>query len=505
MPLSPSPLMPSHSPLPNPGERPANRGALRLGALFGLLTLALVLVPGQLFLTRLVFLTPSFLARADTNLGAHAGTATFQGFTYWWTRRSTGNGGFNTPASLQNMRSEVHDFHMNTVIIPIVADMPYASDSALHWRTTDHYAKLDTLPDLDYLKAVDDARKAGLEPIFELVLRQQDNNYSPSEDSNVIGGSWYNQTSGQYLSTSQGTTIQVGPVEHTWVDNYAAFAVHFAQLAQSKQMKYFIIGDDLGNVTSDSQNSSAKGDPQGVVSVRGDTFDATKCAGRHECEWRHIIHAVRSLTYSTYIGQKAQIGANYQGKLIYAASWAPGDANPTGSGEFEAIQWWDTMDAIGVDAYFPLTQVDADVSIARLQDAWHGQGAALGGQHDIYSRLQKVADQFSKEVVFTAAGYESTLGSNNKPGQTGATSYDQDEQLNDMQALLTTFEGTLWWAGVIWFADQPLYPRSQQSNWMFGTQWAGDHLGGSKPGDQKESGTYLAGHYHSGVPIPCLC
>jgi hypothetical protein len=508
MPLAPSPLMPGHSPLPNPGERPADRHALRLGAIVGLLTLAVALVPGQLFLTRLVFLGPGLLAHADSNQGGHASVSAFQGFTYWWTRRSQGkNGGFNAPASLQNMQSEARDFHMNTVVIPIVADMPSRNGSTLYWHPNDNYGSLDILPDADYLKAVDDARRAGLQPIFELVVKQQDQETSPAEDSTLVGEAWYGQTSTTSLSTGLGTVVSVATLEQTWVDNYTAFAVHYAQMAQTARMPYFILGDGLANLTSDGQNSTAKADPKGIVSVKGDTFDATKCSGRHECEWRHIIHAVHGLTYATYIGQKSQIGANYQGKLIYGASWGPGDGNPGGPGEFEAIQWWDAVDAIGVDAYFPLTQVDSDAALARLQDAWHGKGAALGGQHDVYSRIQKVSDTYQKLVVFTGAGYESTQGSNNKPGKTpigpGSTS-DQNEQLSDMQSLLTTFAGAPWWVGVIWFADQPLYPRSAQSNWKLGTQWAGNNLSGTKDGDNKTSGQWLASYYHT-VPVPCLC
>ena len=178
MPLSPAPLMPAHSPLPAPGERPADRVALRLGAVVGLLTLGLALVPGQLVLSRLVFLTPGLLARASSSQGAGGGAA-FQGFTYLWTRQSSGKGGYSTPGSLQNMQSEAHDFHMNSVVIPVVADMPAKNESTLYWHSTDNYSGLDTLPDADYQRAIDDARKAGLEPVLEIEVRQQDPNNKP--------------------------------------------------------------------------------------------------------------------------------------------------------------------------------------------------------------------------------------------------------------------------------------------------------------------------------------
>lgn len=503
MPLSPSPLMPGHSPLPNPGERPADRHALRLGALVAMVTLVAVLLTGQVFLLRLVFLTPGLLARASSSQGVGSGGPAFQGFSYVWTKRSGAGGGYATQASLQNMRSEHDDFHMNAVVIPIVADMPFRSRSMILWNAGDNHT-LDTLPDKDYAQAASDAQKAGLEPIFELVLKQQDALNAPSEDSRFVGTSWFGLRSTQYIQ-SDGVSVAIGTLEHEWVDNYTAFAVHFAQLATAAHVHYFIIGDGLSNTTTDGNGSLAKTDPAGIAPVKGDTFDASKCSGRHECEWRHVIHAIRAPSYKSYLGDKDHNGANYAGKLIYAASWQPCAANAcSGAGEFEGIQWWDAVDAIGVDAYFPLTQTSADLDPGVLIDAWHGRGADLTDQRNIYQRLQKVADQFSKLVLFTGAGYESTPGSNRSPGQTQSNGYDPNEQRSDMEALLATFSGAPWWIGVIWYADQPLAPRSHQSNWQTGTQWAGDNLRGTNATDSKPAGIWLAQHYRV-VPAPCLC
>ena len=73
-----------------------------------------------------------------------------------------------------------------------------------------------------------------------------------------------------------------------------------------------------------------------------------------------------------------------------------------------------------------------------------------------------------------------------------------------MEALLATFSGAPWWIGVIWYADQPLAPRSHQSNWQTGTQWAGDNLHGTNATDSKPAGIWLAQHYRV-VSAPCLC
>jgi hypothetical protein len=504
MPLSPAPLMPGHSPLPAPGERPTNRMALRLGAVVALLTLGVALVPGQLVLSRLIFLTPGLLAQASSSQGTGGGAA-FQGFTYLWTRQSSGKGGFTTPGSLQNMQSEAHDFHMNTVVIPVVADMPRVNESTLYWHSSDSYSGLDTLSDSDYLRAIDDARKAGLEPVLEIEVIQKDKDFQPDKSPLLIGSNWYSlpSTNEVYIADTGGSA-SIGDLERGWVDNYTAFAVHVAQLAQQKHVQYLIIGDQLGNITSDGPATTASADPAGIVAAKGDTFDASKCSGRHECEWRHIIHAIRAGTYSTYMGGHAETGASYTGKLIYAASWTAGSAADSSQGEFETIRWWDAVDAIGIDAFFPLTS-SANLPTPALMDAWHGKGSGLKGQGDIFSRIQAMADKYNKPVLFTAAGYESVPGSNGTPSQADPTlGYDPDEQLTDMQALLQTFVGTPWWVGAIWYYDQPLVPRSSQSIWQGGTQWAGDNLQGSKPTDSKKAGVWLSTYYHS-APVPCLC
>ena len=504
MTLAPAPLLPGHSPLPVPGEQPADRRALRLGAVVATVVLAMALIAGQFSLTRLVFLAPGLLAHAATNQGGTQ-TALFQGFTYLWTQTDQNQhpkGGFSSPASLQNMQSEVHDFHMNTVVIPVYADMPDDNSPTLYWHATDKFANLDTLSDLDYSRAIDDARKAGLEPILELEVAQYDPTRAPDTRPLYVGENWYGLQSTANLAINGGTQ-SVGSLERAWVDNYTAFAVHFATLAKQKGVQYLIIGDGLANVTSDSTASSAANDPGAKVVPPGDTFNAAACTGRHECEWRHIIHALRALTYSTYIGSKPFVGASYTGKLIYAASWDSPDDAGSGPAEFEAIQWWDAVDAFGVNAFFPLT-TSSDLQVADLKAAWHGQGAGLGGQGDIYSRLQAVANKFHKEVIFTAAGYQSVPAANDAPPREPGTSADENEQLTDMQALLLTFQATPWWLGTIWYFDQPLVPRSSQLDWQRGPQWAGDSLRGSGQNDAKKAGIWLSTYYQP-MGVPCLC
>src|SRR5262249_55025390 len=201
MPLSPAPLLPGTSPLTPPGHRPPNRRALGLGALISLLTLVAVLVVGQVFLSRLLFLAPSL--QTSTGEGNQSGAVgiTFQGFQYPWTRSDGSTGGYNSPMSLQNMQSQEQLFHMNAVIIPVVADMPYRYDSYIAWRTSD-LDDVHTLPEPDYAKAITDARKAGLLPILELQIRQQDPSSGPDDSAELVGVDWAVSYSSQSLGTN---------------------------------------------------------------------------------------------------------------------------------------------------------------------------------------------------------------------------------------------------------------------------------------------------------------
>jgi hypothetical protein len=174
--------------------------------------------------------------------------------------------------------------------------------------------------------------------------------------------------------------------------------------------------------------------------------------------------------------------------LIYAASWGGASEGATSS-EFDHITWWDAVDYIGVDAYFPLTQ-NADVGVPDLVNAWHGKGLDLQGNGDIYGKLEKLASTFSRPILFTGAGYISAAGANGDPLGASSDSPDQNEQLNDFQALFQTFSAAPFWQGAIWYADQPLAARSARKDWQTSSYWGGDTLK-----DSKLAGQWLAQYY----------
>ena len=173
----------------------------------------------------------------------------------------------------------------------------------------------------------------------------------------------------------------------SWFGSYANMINHYAALAQAHGVEQFCVGTEL-NAT------------QGRVS-----------------QWRSLIAGVR---------------AHFRGQLVYAANW----------GAETSLTWWDALDLIGVDAYYPLTNQN-NPSIAELKAAWAPR----------VSMLRDLSTRVRKPVIFTEIGYRSQDGANRHPYDwqvTGAV--DLQEQADAYQAALETFFDQSWFAGAFWWA-----------------------------------------------------
>ena len=128
-----------------------------------------------------------------------------------------------------------------------------------------------------------------------------------------------------------------------WTQQYRQLLMHYARLAQDVGAEVLVIGTEL----------------RGVVT------------GRPEF-WRTLIDEVRAV---------------YDGQLTYAANWYE---------EYEQVPFWDRLDYVGVQAYFPLTDA-ADPSVDALRRGWQPHIDALA----------RVAKQADRPVLFTELGYRS--------------------------------------------------------------------------------------------------
>ncbi len=100
---------------------------------------------------------------------------------------------------------------------------------------------------------------------------------------------------------------------------------------------------------------------------------------RHDARWRRVIAAVRARTPA---------------RLTWAATW----------NAYEEVPFWDALDAVGVQAYFPVGgagEPDEDA----LRAAWT----------PILARLYALHQRTGKPVVFTELGYNCSLDAAREP------------------------------------------------------------------------------------------
>jgi hypothetical protein len=184
-----------------------------------------------------------------------------------------------------------------------------------------------------------------------------------------------------------------------WFQSYNAFITHYAQLAQSQGAEGMVIGTEY-SMLSGSAN---------------------------QARWDKVIDNVRS---------------EFGGILTYAAN-----ATSTAD-EFASVSFWDKLDLIGLNGYFPLTNSDHP-SVDQLVGAWTEN---ING-NNLVETIRSFSSVHDKPVIFTEIGYRSVTGSNTQPwnyGMTGA--YDPTEQANCYEAFFDVWsqfgswmQGAFWW------------------------------------------------------------
>ena len=136
------------------------------------------------------------------------------------------------------------------------------------------------------------------------------------------------------------------PSEAAWTaffDRYTDWMLHYALMAEVHDVEVLCIGTEL------------------VAATRN-----------HEAEWRRLIERVRAV---------------YGGAVVYAANW--GD-------EAERLSFGDALDAVGVDAYYPLS-ADPTATDAGLR----------AGAREVAQRLRSIAERTERPVLVTEMGFPS--------------------------------------------------------------------------------------------------
>ncbi len=175
-----------------------------------------------------------------------------------------------------------------------------------------------------------------------------------------------------------------------WEKDYEHYIMTFIEMADSMEVAAFCVGTEF------------------------------KIAARkRESFWRGLIKRIR---------------AKYKGKLIYAANWD----------EYEDMPFWDALDMVGINAYFPLSQTSTP-SVDELQKAWTPYQNAI---RKFYKRV-------GKPIVFTEYGYLSVDGCAYNTweleGRVQRMPINEQAQANALDALLSTFwDEPYWQGGFVW-------------------------------------------------------
>lgn len=163
-----------------------------------------------------------------------------------------------------------------------------------------------------------------------------------------------------------------------WLREYKPYIEHYARFAERIHADTFCIGTELRALT------------------------------QQEAEWRDIIAAVRAV---------------YRGPITYAANHGE---------EFETIKFWDAVDFIGIDNYYPLED---------------GYGAAK-----LTAVIEKVQQKYGKPILFTEAGYGAHKDSHKEPWEDETQKpLDLDEQAQSYEALMNAMKDKPWFRGVYWW------------------------------------------------------
>jgi len=183
----------------------------------------------------------------------------------------------------------------------------------------------------------------------------------------------------------------------TWEETYTKMTLHYAALSEEIGADIFCIGTELAN----------------AVKTRPDY-------------WRGLIKQVREI---------------YSGKLTYAGNWYQ---------EYEEVTFWEDLDLIGIQAYFPISKAEVPTKEDMLE-GWK--------RHQ--EKIKALADRVGKPVLFTELGYRSVSFAAEKPWQWASRNeLDKVEPDNEMQKMLyeaffETYWDVDWFAGVIFWKWQP--------------------------------------------------
>jgi len=209
----------------------------------------------------------------------------------------------------------------------------------------------------------------------------------------------------------RGTIAPTDP--NAWFASYESMIDHYADLAKQGGATMLVMGTEF----------------------------KTMSGSAYTPRWQQIIAGIRQ---------------RFSGQLTYAANW----------NEYQQVKFWGDLDFIGVDAYYPLSDLPAP-TLSQLSSAWTSRGYV--------NALQTASQQYGRQVLFTEIGYRSIVGAAITPNIWNSQAlYSMDEEANAYEAAFQAFSGRSWFAGMYWWS----WPASLPAN-----GWNGDYTPTYKPAE----------------------
>jgi len=185
-----------------------------------------------------------------------------------------------------------------------------------------------------------------------------------------------------------------------WFQSYRINILHYAKMAQETGVELFCVGTEL--------KTSILKQPE---------------------LWEELISEIKTI---------------YDGQLTYAANW---------DGDYQAISFWDQMDYIGIQAYFPLTNTK-NPDLETIKKGW-----------DVHINLLKgLFKKHQKPILFTEVGYKSESSSTIRPWEWNnglAILHQEKSDRTQVLAYEALFQ-KLWKQE--WFAGMYIWQWNTQSN-----------------------------------------
>lgn len=176
-----------------------------------------------------------------------------------------------------------------------------------------------------------------------------------------------------------------------WFLEYQNFILHYARLAQESGVELFSIGTEL-------------------------CFASQKTSFWQE----DIIPQIRKV---------------YKGKLTYAANWD----------EYKNVCFWDALDYVGIDAYFPLTK-KSNPDYAEIKAGWIKWA----------DEIEEWQKRINKPIIFSEIGYRSCAFAAATPWEySSSEGLNLEIQADCYKAALEVLSQRLWCKGLYWWYWKP--------------------------------------------------